>query len=318
MAVILGAAAGVAEQLAGHRRHRLIHIEQRDALSVVVRSGRVVEALEVLREKRTTFRDRAPLRLTLAAFGSALGLRIGGGFDARHDADMALHIDTHKDDVSGVLLDVCRVARLPRVLRLREWDAPPAVAQASHPRARREAVARTLDDGNAALLELGSARLRLAFQLTRVQLVLHRGGEAPSVARIVQRTGEPFRCVGQLREQQRRRVVDGPAGKFATHLPGEAQQGGVIADLLCRRAGEGGYSFIRDAEIEQLLIRGGSLERLQILAVEVLHRHRLAALDIGVAAHHRREGAQSGELSRRRDVAARRPARSPRRRAGAQ
>ena len=76
VAVILGAAADAAEQLAGHRRHRLIHIEQRDALSVVVRSGCVVDALEVLREKRTTFRDRA-LRLTLAAFGSALGLRIG-------------------------------------------------------------------------------------------------------------------------------------------------------------------------------------------------------------------------------------------------
>ena len=143
---------------------------------------------------------------------------------------------------------------------------------------------------SSARLELG-----LALQLTLVQLVLHCGGEAPSVAGVVQRTSEPFRHVGQLREQQRRRVVDGPACKFATHLPGEAQQGSVIVDLLCRRAGEGGDPFIPDAEIEQLLIRGGSLERLQILAVEVLHGHRLAALDIGVAAHHRWEGAQSGE-----------------------
>jgi hypothetical protein len=183
----------------------------------------------------------------------------------------------------------------PGVLCLREWDAPPAVAQAPHPRARREAVARTLDDGNAALLELGPARLGLAFQLTLVQLVLHCGGKAPSVAGVVQRTGEPFGGIGQLREQQRRRVVDGPAGKLATHFLGEVQQGSVIADLLCRRAGEGGDLIIADAQIEQVLIGGGGLERLQILAVQVLHGHRLAALDIAVAAHHRWEGAQSGE-----------------------
>ena len=57
--------------------------------------------------------------------------------------------------------------------------------------------------------------------------------------------------------------------------------------MLCRRAGEGGDLIIPDAEIEQLLIGGGGLKRLQILAVQVLHRHRLAALDIGVAAYHR-------------------------------
>jgi hypothetical protein len=119
VAVILGAVAGVPEQLAGHRRNRLVHIEQRDALSVVVRSGRVVDAVQVLGEQRTTFCDRLPLRLTLAAFCSTLGLRISGGFDARHDSDMALHVDAHEDDVSGVLLDVCRVARLPGVLRVR-------------------------------------------------------------------------------------------------------------------------------------------------------------------------------------------------------